>query len=1087
MKKKVILGIILVLIVSIFDIPFNSLIVEAVATTIWIYPDGSIYPKDAPIAHVGNVYTLIADIHGWDIFVEGGVSNIVIDGNGHTISSGRDVVIGLGGAGMGTIVVSGVTIKNTIIKENDGIGIAVNGYNNIITNNTIVNNTYGGIDLCFSGNTVSDNTIMYNKIDGVSISCVYGYTSSGNTITGNLISNNDNAGISLWTEITDTTIIHNTILNNTYDGIYLEKSSGNTISDNKVLNNTRHGVYLYDFSTDNVITDNRISNNGDDGIHLHKSSDHNTISSNTILNNGDDGIYLEGSNGNTITSENTLANNNFGISLSASSSNTISDNMIVSNTNDGIYLSKSSNDNTISGNTISNNGDDGIALSTSSGNTITNNNILNNNDDGIDLSTTSDANTISDNTILENNRNGVLLVDSSNNNIVDNAISKNSEDGIAPRVSKDEIVSRNLISENGHNGIEFYMSSDCTITNNNIMNNTEAGICLILSTGNTFHHNFIICNRIPAMGDGVNAWDDGKEGNYWGDYNGTDSDGDGIGDTPYIINANNKDCFPLMWWIRIAAPASLTSNYGWGTTQKGVFWPVDHEWIDRLGVIRISSIAYLGEVIVRGDTITYKDTVKHLYVAEPDKPYEPKLEISVILQPGRSIDVPIFHGCKSKEPVPETCLFQIKVTTVEDCPKTYTAGIEIHWVGMEECANGHKIVTGMTAEFRTIVEGGSWTYLKSDVKLPPGWSYSVDPPNGTLFETPYMVTLRITAAQNAKEGDIGIVTLSAFSNETKLILWRFVYFAALDSAPPKIEAVQPPISHPEGLTINAVVKDLVTGIDSVQLFYSLDDGPWKNQTMDWYSGDTFNSTTFAVTIPPIPKDSLLRYYIVTIDWLGNQAQSEVQTYIARARDWWPMFHHDLKHTGHSTSTAPNNNQILWSYTTGDVVFSSPAVADGKVFVGSWDNKVYALDENTGSLIWSYTTGGWVESCPAVADGKVFVGSDDKKVYALNENTGSLIWNYTIGGWVDSSPAVADGKVFIGSEDGNVFAFGGARTLASDLNGDGKVDILDIFAVARAFGSKPGDPNWNQAADLDNNGVINILDIFLVALNFGKTY
>jgi len=56
----------------------------------------------------------------------------------------------------------------------------------------------------------------------------------------------------------------------------------------------------------------------------------------------------------------------------------------------------------------------------------------------------------------------------------------------------------------------------------------------------------------------------------------------------------------------------------------------------------------------------------------------------------------------------------------------------------------------------------------------------------------------------------------------------------------------------------------------------------------------------------------------------------------------------------------------------------------------------------------------------------------------------------------------------------------------DVNRDGRVNILDIFAVARAFGSKPGDPNWNQAADLDNNGVINILDIFAVAKDFGKT-
>ena len=68
--------------------------------------------------------------------------------------------------------------------------------------------------------------------------------------------------------------------------------------------------------------------------------------------------------------------------------------------------------------------------------------------------------------------------------------------------------------------------------------------------------------------------------------------------------------------------------------------------------------------------------------------------------------------------------------------------------------------------------------------------------------------------------------------------------------------------------------------------------------------------------------------------------------------------------------------------------SSPAVAGGVVFVGSYDGKVYALNASTGALIWSYTTGASVFSSPAVAGGVVYVGSDDRKVYALNASTGA---------------------------------------------------------------------------------------------------
>lgn len=58
---------------------------------------------------------------------------------------------------------------------------------------------------------------------------------------------------------------------------------------------------------------------------------------------------------------------------------------------------------------------------------------------------------------------------------------------------------------------------------------------------------------------------------------------------------------------------------------------------------------------------------------------------------------------------------------------------------------------------------------------------------------------------------------------------------------------------------------------------------------------------------------------------------------------------------------------------------------------------------------------------------------------------------------------------------------------TDLNLDGTVNILDIFIVAQAFGSKPGDKNWNSTADLNKNGTVNIVDIFAVAWDFGKTY
>ena len=80
-------------------------------------------------------------------------------------------------------------------------------------------------------------------------------------------------------------------------------------------------------------------------------------------------------------------------------------------------------------------------------------------------------------------------------------------------------------------------------------------------------------------------------------------------------------------------------------------------------------------------------------------------------------------------------------------------------------------------------------------------------------------------------------------------------------------------------------------------------------------------------------------------------------------DWWTMFRHDQTHRGYSNSTAPNLNQALWSFTTAGNIYSSPAVVDGKVYVGSLDRRVYALNASNGELYWSFTTSNTVYSSP----------------------------------------------------------------------------------------------------------------------------
>jgi outer membrane protein assembly factor BamB len=137
-------------------------------------------------------------------------------------------------------------------------------------------------------------------------------------------------------------------------------------------------------------------------------------------------------------------------------------------------------------------------------------------------------------------------------------------------------------------------------------------------------------------------------------------------------------------------------------------------------------------------------------------------------------------------------------------------------------------------------------------------------------------------------------------------------------------------------------------------------------------------------------------------------------------DAWPMFHHDPAHSGYSYDRGPATNTVLWSFPTGAEVSGSPAFVDGRVYIGSWDKKLYCLDGTTGVKLWDYTTGLEIHSTPAVVDGKVYFGSNDGKLYCLDAETGAKLWDYQTGGEIASAPSVLDGRVIFGSRDRTVY-------------------------------------------------------------------
>jgi nitrous oxidase accessory protein len=154
----------------------------------------------------------------------------------------------------------------------------------------------------------------------------------------------------------------------------------------------------------------------------------------------------------------------------------------------------------------------------------------------------SDDNKILENTITDSFR-GLDFTASENNTVSRNYIANN-QDGIALENMYNNIFD-NVITDNSNVGIFLNGAGYNSIIGNNITKNSR-GILVHVCYDNVFYHNNFVNNVNHVETDGSNdIWDNGEEGNYWDKYTGLDSDGDGIGDIPYIIDENNRDNHPL--------------------------------------------------------------------------------------------------------------------------------------------------------------------------------------------------------------------------------------------------------------------------------------------------------------------------------------------------------------------------------------------------------------------------------------------------------------------------------------------------------------------------------------------------------------
>ena len=120
--------------------------------------------------------------------------------------------------------------------------------------------------------------------------------------------------------------------------------------------------------------------------------------------------------------------------------------------------------------------------------------------------------------------------------------------------------------------------------------------------------------------------------------------------------------------------------------------------------------------------------------------------------------------------------------------------------------------------------------------------------------------------------------------------------------------------------------------------------------------------------------------------------------------------------GNVYALAADTGKIIWTFKTGEKVRATPTVDNGTLYIGSWDKTVYALDALTGVVRWKTWIGGQVQTTALVADGMVYCASRKASVVALDAKTGEIKWEYAYGFnmWVESSPQLVNGIIYIGS-------------------------------------------------------------------------
>jgi outer membrane protein assembly factor BamB/tRNA A-37 threonylcarbamoyl transferase component Bud32 len=135
---------------------------------------------------------------------------------------------------------------------------------------------------------------------------------------------------------------------------------------------------------------------------------------------------------------------------------------------------------------------------------------------------------------------------------------------------------------------------------------------------------------------------------------------------------------------------------------------------------------------------------------------------------------------------------------------------------------------------------------------------------------------------------------------------------------------------------------------------------------------------------------------------------------------------------------------IWTFECEDEIRGTPIIHDGTLYIGCYDNNLYALNAETGEFLWKYATEGGITGKPAFESDMIFVGSEDQRLHAVTADHGKLVWMYYAEGPIRSSPVISDGHVFFGADDN-------------------RIHVVNMITGRRAWRENTSGPIWSSPA------------------------